>query len=124
MKGVWTDFFKEEMFSGWKCVRCSRICFHFEGARLYPPHLFFLCTLYLRQCSVFTHTGRTAALLSEAHVITESVSTGMIHKVPTDFSTAGPNCWRDVHLHHQGCAGLEGWWFPSHVLNVFSFWLD
>lgn len=98
-------------------MRCSRVCFHFEGARLYPPHLFFLCALYLRQCSVFTHTGRTAALLSEARVITESVSTEMIHKVPTDFSTAGPDCWRGASA-PSGCARLEGWWFSS--LNVFS----
>lgn len=110
MRGVWKDFFREEIFSGWKrkCVRCSRVCFHFEGARLYPPHLFSLCALYLRQCSVFTHTGRTAALLSEAHIITESVSTEMIHKVPIDFSTAGPDCWRGVHLHHQAVLGSRG----------------
>lgn len=71
-------------------------------------HLIFLCSLYLRQCSVFTHTGRTAALFSEAHVITESLSTEVIHKVPTDFSTAGPNCWRGVHLHHQAVLGSRG----------------
>lgn len=87
-------------------MRCSRVSFHFDGSCLYPPHLFF--TLYLRQCSVFTHTGRTAALLSEACVITESVSTEMIHKVPIDFSTAGPDCWRGVHLHHQAVLGSRG----------------
>lgn len=108
MRGVWTHFFKRSSLAGKGCVRCPRVCFHFEGAWLYPPHLFFLCTLYLRQCSVFTHTGRTAALLSEAHVITESLSTEVIHKVPIDFSTAGPDCWRGVHLHHQAVLGSRG----------------
>lgn len=89
-------------------MRCSRACFPFEGARLHPLHLFFLCALYLRQCSVFTHTGRTAAVLSEARVITESVSTEMIQEVPIDFSTAGPDCWRGVHLHHQAVPGSRG----------------